>query len=290
MRIIGIVKFYRPKGAIGGLSMADPGEGAVVVEAGEQWIPRSQQIHEHRNRGWEIYFQPKGRSLWACGRKRFEVASGGYYLLAPGISHRLVGLADEETHFYFAVLSVDAVGEDGRNWPRPFVAGHAGDALDLPFRGLMRELAMDRDDRAAGMACYAAALCLEINRLLRGPVSRPAARHYHPASERALAVIDSSPGRPWKLDELAAIAGVSVAHFIEVFREAVGQSPHQYLLRRRMEIARQLLATTDRPITEISIDLGFSSSQHFATAFRKAHGTSPRSARKSGSLKGPAPR
>jgi len=272
--------FYRPRGIIGGFGMLEEKNEAIVLEAGEQWVPRSQRIQEHRNRGWEIYYQPKGHSVWVCGRRRFEVPPGGYYLMSPGSSHRLDDLSGEETHFFYAVLGKEIVGESAKKWPQPFVTGTAGEALDLPFRGLMRELAMDRADRDAGLFCYTAALCLEVTRLISNPITRPSAHRFHPASERVLSVIDANPGRAWKLDELAAIGGVSVPHFIEVFRAAMGQSPHQYLLRRRMEIARQMLATTDRPITEIAMDLGFSSSQHFATAFRHTHGITPRALRK----------
>jgi AraC-like DNA-binding protein len=69
---------------------------------------------------------------------------------------------------------------------------------------------------------------------------------------------------------------VSTPHFIEVFRAGFGETPKKYLLRQRIEEAARRLRDTDQAITRIALDLGFSSSQHFARAFRQLKGCSAR--------------
>jgi AraC-like DNA-binding protein len=61
------------------------------------------------------------------------------------------------------------------------------------------------------------------------------------------------------VEALARSAHLSRAHFIRSFREAFGETPHRYLQRRRIERAMALLRETDRPVTEISLDVGFAS-------------------------------
>ncbi|WP_131827639.1 helix-turn-helix transcriptional regulator, partial [Mycolicibacterium fortuitum] len=84
------------------------------------------------------------------------------------------------------------------------------------------------------------------------------------------------------LDALAQLTGMSVHAFIGAFRRAFHTTPYQYLLDRRIERAKSLLLNTTRTITEISAMVGFSTPNHFATAFRRRVGTSPRNFRDCG--------
>jgi AraC family transcriptional regulator len=78
--------------------------------------------------------------------------------------------------------------------------------------------------------------------------------------------------------ELARLVGLSPHYFSLVFRQAVGVTPHQYILRARISEARRLLATGDgMPLAELAAHLGFVDQSHFSRAFRKVTGTTPRS-------------
>jgi AraC family transcriptional regulator len=67
---------------------------------------------------------------------------------------------------------------------------------------------------------------------------------------------------------------------VEVFRRGVGVPPHQYLLARRVERAREPLAQTDLPVADVALEVGFASGQHFARVFRRLEGCSPREHRR----------
>ncbi|GAS89355.1 AraC family transcriptional regulator [Mycolicibacterium brisbanense] len=81
------------------------------------------------------------------------------------------------------------------------------------------------------------------------------------------------------LEDLARQAKMSVGSFIKVFRAAFHTTPYQFLLERRIERAKSLLLTTSRTVTDISAMVGFSTPNHFATAFRHRVGVSPRAFR-----------
>ena len=83
------------------------------------------------------------------------------------------------------------------------------------------------------------------------------------------------------VDVLADEAMMSAGHFSRQFVKAFGETPHQYLLRRRIERAKDLLRGTDRSVTEICLDVGFNSLGSFSTAFDSFVGSAPSTYRRS---------
>lgn len=118
--------------------------------------------------------------------------------------------------------------------------------------------------------------------LRRGPPVSPA--HYpgsrgppSPARHllRAKDLVDARYAEPLTVAELAAAAGLSRAHFSREFRRAFGESPHVYLLTRRLEQAAALLRNTDRPVAGICFDVGLNSLGSFTTSFTRMYGLAP---------------
>ena len=102
-------------------------------------------------------------------------------------------------------------------------------------------------------------------------VDVPLARHLLRAKDLA----DARYFEPLTVADLAATAGLSPAYFSREFRRSFGESPHQYLLTRRLERAAALLRTTDRSVTEICFAVGLSSLGSFTTSFRRVFGSTP---------------
>src|SRR6185312_16073307 len=89
---------------------------------------------------------------------------------------------------------------------------------------------------------------------------------------------DLADSRYWEslgVDEMAAAAGLSRAHFSREFRAAFGESPHSYLLTRRMERAAALLRNTDRSVADICFSVGLQSVGSFTTSFKRTYGKTP---------------
>jgi AraC-like DNA-binding protein len=92
---------------------------------------------------------------------------------------------------------------------------------------------------------------------------------------RAKDLVDARYFEPLSVDDLARAAGFSRAHFIREFRRAFGESPHAYLLTRRLERAAALLRNTDRSVAEICVSVGLSSIGSFTSSFSRTYGMSP---------------
>ena len=92
---------------------------------------------------------------------------------------------------------------------------------------------------------------------------------------RAKDLADARYSEPLGVDDLAHCAGLSRAHFSREFRRAFGESPHAYLLTRRLERAAAYLRTTDRSVTEVCFAVGLRSVGSFTTSFTRTYGTSP---------------
>ena len=99
----------------------------------------------------------------------------------------------------------------------------------------------------------------------------PPARHLLRAKDLA----DARYFEPLDVDDLAQAAGLSRAHFSREFRAAFGESPHAYLLTRRLERAAALLRNTDRSVADICLSVGLQSIGSFTTSFSRTYGKSP---------------
>jgi AraC-like DNA-binding protein len=99
----------------------------------------------------------------------------------------------------------------------------------------------------------------------------PPARHLLRAKDLA----DARYFERLSVDDLAGAAGLSRAHFSREFRRAFGESPHAYLLTRRLERAAALLRTTDHSVAEICLSVGLQSIGSFTTSFTRMYGRSP---------------
>jgi AraC-like DNA-binding protein len=99
----------------------------------------------------------------------------------------------------------------------------------------------------------------------------PPARHLLRAKDLA----DARYREPLDVAALARTAHLSAAHFSREFRRAFGETPHQYLLTRRLERAAALLRNTDRSVADICLTVGLRSIGSFTTSFGRAFGLSP---------------
>src|SRR5439155_26267788 len=106
---------------------------------------------------------------------------------------------------------------------------------------------------------------------------------------RARDAMDRAYAEPLDVRAVAAVAFLSEAHFIRSFRVVFGETPHRYLRRRRVERAMFLLRETDRSVTDICFDVGFTSLGTFSRTFREIVGEPPSDYRRAHAGVDPAP-
>ena len=270
----------RPPGLRAGFhaTVEDPVSG--LHHAGEQWAPARFMIEPHTHPVWEIYLQMHGVTRWVAAGQAYQLPPAGLLAVAPEVAHHLAGPARANHHFYFAAIDLapalrrhPGLADRWRRAPRAIHRASAG-ALAEPFAQLVQELTIRQEYPAEGLALAVDRIVLAVTRLLAPPAPAPRLV-VHPAVRTARELMDRQFDRRWTLAALAARVGLAPRYLAGLFTAQLGQPPHQYLNERRIDRARQLLASSDLSITAISVDLGFSSSQHFARAFRRAVGCTP---------------
>ncbi len=116
--------------------------------------------------------------------------------------------------------------------------------------------------------------------ILRGPSSAkvedfPASAFSAYRLHHIMNTVQQRPENNHSLEEMAAQAGITPSHFCRVFRKATGVSPHQYVMKTRLDRARQMLVQSEMSLSTIADFLGFTSQSHFTRAFRQYSGETP---------------
>lgn len=94
----------------------------------------------------------------------------------------------------------------------------------------------------------------------------------HPQLRLGTDFINAHYAEPISLADVAAVAGISVSHLHMLFREHLGESPHQYLIEKRMRVAGHSLVSGNQPIKAIAAEVGYANTENFCRAFRKFYG------------------
>jgi AraC-like DNA-binding protein len=137
-----------------------------------------------------------------------------------------------------------------------------------------RELGHDQEAAKASLVTASHILQVEIDRCSGGHgVARGGLAAWQILRVRAY--IDSNLHRAIHIRDLSAIARRSPAHFSRKFKLAVGESPHAFVVRRRLERASHLMMTSAASLSEIALSVGFSDQAHLCRLFRQAFGQSP---------------
>jgi AraC-like DNA-binding protein len=212
--------------------------------------------------------------------KFHELVSGSVLIGHPGdeytCTHEHVR-GDECLSFHLSPELVEAIGDRGEIW-------QLGAAPPLPELMVLGELAQAAADgnNDIGLDEVGQMLASRFVEMVSGKPRKAApnaARDRRRAVETAL-WIDANAHRPIGLEDAAGQAGISPFHFLRLFSDVLGVTPHQYLVRSRLRHAARRLACDDSPITEIAYDVGFGDLSNFVRTFRRAAGASPQKFRR----------
>ena len=167
---------------------------------------------------------------------------------------------------------VEAIGDSQTPW-------QVGSAPPLPELVVLGELAQSAADGSSdiGLDEIGQVLASRFVEVVSGKPRKSgpdAARDRRRAVETAL-WIDANSHHQINLEDAAAQAGISPFHFLRLFSQALGVTPHQYLVRSRLRHAARRLADDDSPITDIAYDVGFADLSNFVRTFGRAAGASP---------------
>ncbi|NVB84583.1 MAG: helix-turn-helix transcriptional regulator [Kofleriaceae bacterium] len=209
--------------------------------------------------------------------KSFDLVAGAMLVGRPGCEYVAThdhGYGDHCVSFQFSPELIDTLGGE--------VAWRIGAVPPLAKLLVLAELA--RTALAGDSDVGADELGIQLAERFVGLVTQTARRVRPGSRDRRRAVgaaawLDAHASEDIALDDAAREAGLSAFHFLRVFRDVLGLTPHQYLVRARLRRAARLLADDARPITDIAYDVGFGDLSNFVRTFRAAAGMSPRTYR-----------
>ncbi|MEO6027258.1 MAG: AraC family transcriptional regulator [Candidatus Binatia bacterium] len=226
--------------------------------------------------GFDLAYVRKGSFGYRTRGQAFELVAGAVLVGHPGDEflcthdHRV---GDECLSFQLSPALVEMVGGRVELWR----SGTLPPLAELMVLGELAEaVAAGTSDLAldeAGMAL--AARCVEIVADRRPRPYVASERDRRRAVDAAL-WIDERATEPVDLAQVADAAGLSAFHFLRLFANVLGVTPHQYLVRSRLRRAARLLADEDRAITDVAYDVGFGDLSNFVRTFHRAAGVSPR--------------
>jgi AraC-like DNA-binding protein len=239
-------------------------------DAGPGDRPFAEQHRRH-----SISYVRKGSFGLHCRGKSHELVAGSVLIGHPGdeytCTHEHV-CGDECLSFFLSEGLVEALGDDAAIW-------QAGSAPPLPELVVLGELAQSAADGNSdiGLDEIGQLLASRFVEVVSGKPRKAAAgaaRDRRRAVETAL-WIDAHSHRPIGLEDAAGQAGISPFHFLRLFSDTLGVTPHQYLVRSRLRHAARRLADDDSAITDIAYDVGFGDLSNFVRTFHRAAGASP---------------
>jgi AraC family transcriptional regulator len=228
------------------------------------------------HQGWSVSYVQRGSFGCHCLGAAYELVPGSVLVGRAGdeylCTHDHHGDGDECLAFFVVPELVDEIDGRRRTW-RSSAVPPVAELIVLGELG-RSAAAGDSDLGLDEVGLAFASRFVDVMAGCRRPRARTAANDRKRAVESAL-WIDAHAAEPLDLQTLARRAGLSPYHYLRVFSSSLGVTPHQYLVRRRLGRAAQLLADEDRAVTGVALETGFADLSNFVRSFHRAAGVSP---------------
>jgi AraC-like DNA-binding protein len=267
------------------IDFADAIPGIPVKLGRVNYTKAHRPLEPHTHHGcMEFVYVVRGRQFYTADGVEYTVTSGEMFFTRPDERHSSSGVPEEKALFYYLVVDVGALCEG-------FIGCNKaeGEAIRDELYGIKRRVFRGRPDVKRlldGMlTCYFNGGAIRVT-MLRNHLSNfllgviesgekcTGAAGPDPM-RRVLEHIEKNVSEDIGLPTLAKIAGLSLPRFKSSFRKQLGVPPREYVLRRKVDAAKEMLASTSLSITDIAYLLQFSSSQYFATVFKRFAFVSP---------------
>jgi AraC-like DNA-binding protein len=274
-----------PLSFLSGFYYEEPMSGLpALTHCGEALCIPGHHLRRHRHTGFEFLYLARGGIDWSVPGLTFSQGEGDLSAFYPQEWHSTTHPARNETHQLWIGLDLDRFGLKGRRFARLLRKRNARmlrgcHAIEPVLRAIVRQIITPLPGQKAAMLGYLHLLIVLIEQSLRLESEPPGytTLPYSYGVQKAIAYMERRLDRRVPLIELSSVATVRQAsHFCARFRQEVGITPAAYHFNLRMAAARDGLLQPDVSITEVALRFGFSSSQHFSSAFRRAFGTMPR--------------
>ncbi|HWL52351.1 MAG TPA: AraC family transcriptional regulator [Chthoniobacteraceae bacterium] len=263
---------------------------SALKHAGEEWAFPEYAVKPHQHRYPEFHLQLSGATRWIVDGVAHEVPAGTLIAVQAGVRHSWAASCQRAYHFIYASFDLATLLNELEPEEEPPLFGKScwlcRDTARLQplFQLLSQELSRRQRHRRRILRNTLESIALEIECQLatQVPPAPPASPppdeepgFHDPIASRAKRYIDQHLPEKLNVDSLAARLHISRSVLYQKMKRELGISPSAYQMQQRIEQSKAMLEIRTMSITSIALDLGFSSSQHFCTAFRKITGITP---------------
>lgn len=242
--------------------------------------------HRHDNL-YEFVYVESGKVTWEIDRAEYPSHTGQFFYTHPNEWHRPRFNHIEPCSIWWMMLENPLTMPDWLHLPVKDLK-QLQESLDtLPriisvdtrVREVFRKLRFTLDHPRPYSELFIRHLILDIIFFILDP---PSSRTSPDSLTQLTEELKHNPERRWTNEELAVKLNISESNLYRLFRDVFGQSPGSFMERLRIEQAGHMLRDTTIPITSIALDLGYQTSQHFSTVFKRYTGMTPSQLRSSG--------
>jgi AraC-like DNA-binding protein len=227
----------------------------------------------------EICYLERGYQTYRAGEREYHLSGGDVFVTAPDEPHDTAGRPEDRGVLYWLNLRIPQPGISFLMLPAPESELLGIRLCSLPERQFSGSPNLkrifnaifdlyDRPEDAFQKVAIANQLVRCVLEVLLCS-KRFEGMHCSPPIAAIAEQVKASPELSYSLAALADEAGLSLSRFKAKFKEQMGIAPHEFILRCKMEAAKDLLAGEKRSVTETAMHLGFSTSQYFATVFKR---------------------
>lgn len=249
----------------------------------------TQPLVPHTHDTMEICHLRDGQQTYTVAGRDYTLNAGDVFITRPGERHHTGGQPQERGALFWTHLALPRPGRpflgltaadaaplvrELRNLPRRFFPGSP--VLTARF-GAVWEILRETDRPLTPLRLRAELVQLLLE-LVRN-ASMPVGHHRDETITAVLDHIEAHLDRPLTVPDLAKVAGLTPSWFKARFRKETGTPPAEYVMRRKIQRAKELLSAKNATVTGVARRLGFSSSQYFATVFRRHTGQPPSAVR-----------
>lgn len=240
--------------------------------------------HRHKD-SLEICYLAKGEQIYEVEGVEYSISGGDVFLTYPNEVHSTGKFPEEKGMLYWLILKIvddqkaffDQKGETAQNFRDMLVSMPSrcfpGSDILKYYIDEIIEYCMDEDRplRQVAIESLVLSFLLEVISCSR----KQQRNEISPAIQKVKNYIEDNLDQDISVDNMAKISGLSTYWFKEKFKKETGLSPADFVSRRKIQEAKKHLVSDTKSITDIAFSLGFSSSQYFATVFKRYTGTTP---------------
>jgi AraC-like DNA-binding protein len=256
-------------------------------------------VHRHFG-GMEVRFRDRGYQVFQVANETHRIQGGDMFITFPGEVHSTGGHPVEPGTMYWFLLKIPEKGQRMLGLPAKESAMVIDNLLNLPCRrfratpktkSLFIEILRLHYSHQAPLRTFSMRIAMT-SLLLE--IIHGATQHIQAQSplrmQDIVRMIQQHPDQEYQLHDLARKSHLSLSRFRSLFKEEMGISPWLFILKTKIDAAKQRLSQGTEPVTQIAMQLGFSSSQYFATVFKRITGVTPFTYRQGAVPQGPSTR